>query len=56
MTMIIPHPAAASTKTSRPHTAKPSSDPTYAPGLRPEPTLVWSRDDAGKLVQDITYR
>jgi len=27
-----------------------------APGLRPEPTLVWSRDDAGKLVQDITYR
>ncbi len=27
-----------------------------APGLRPEPTLIWSRDDAGKLVQDIAYR
>ena len=27
-----------------------------APGLRPEPTLVWSRDADGKLVQDIEYR
>ncbi|NBC11141.1 MAG: DUF1570 domain-containing protein [Planctomycetes bacterium] len=27
-----------------------------APGLRPEPTLVWSRDDNGQLVQDLTYR
>ena len=27
-----------------------------AAGLRPEPTLVWSRDADGKLVQDIQYR
>jgi hypothetical protein len=27
-----------------------------ATGLRPEPTLVWSRDADGKLVQDIEYR
>lgn len=27
-----------------------------APGLNPEPTLVWSRDDRGELVQDIVYR
>ncbi len=27
-----------------------------ATGLRPEPTLVWSRDNEGKLVQDIEYR
>jgi len=27
-----------------------------AEGLRPEPTLVWSRDDDGNLVQDIEYR
>lgn len=27
-----------------------------APGLHPEPTLVWSRDDRGELVQDIVYR
>jgi uncharacterized protein DUF1570 len=27
-----------------------------APGLSPEPTLVWSRDANGKLVQDIEYR
>ncbi len=27
-----------------------------AAGLRPEPTLVWSRDTEGKLVQDIEYR
>lgn len=27
-----------------------------AAGLRPEPTLVWSRDANGKLVQDIEYR
>lgn len=26
-----------------------------APGLDPEPTLIWYRDDDGKLVQDITY-
>lgn len=26
-----------------------------APGLDPEPTLVWYRDHDGKLVQDITY-
>lgn len=27
-----------------------------ADGLHPEPTLVWSRDENGKLVQDIEYR
>ena len=27
-----------------------------APGLSPEPTLVWSRDEQGNLVQDIEYR
>lgn len=27
-----------------------------APGLRPRPTLVWSHDDDGSLVQDIEYR
>lgn len=27
-----------------------------AAGLRPEPTLVWSRDSEGNLVQDIEYR
>ncbi len=27
-----------------------------AAGLHPEPTLVWSRDNDGKLVQDIEYR
>jgi len=27
-----------------------------APGMHPEPTLVWSRDAEGKLVQDIEYR
>lgn len=27
-----------------------------AAGLRPEPTLVWSRDNDGNLVQDIEYR
>ncbi|GAB4186043.1 MAG: hypothetical protein Kow00105_00490 [Phycisphaeraceae bacterium] len=27
-----------------------------APGLKPEPTLVWSRDADGQLVQDIEYR
>ncbi len=27
-----------------------------AAGLHPEPTLVWSRDNEGKLVQDIEYR
>ncbi|MFK7789348.1 MAG: DUF1570 domain-containing protein [Phycisphaeraceae bacterium] len=26
-----------------------------APGLAPEPTLVWTRDNDGKLVQDIVY-
>lgn len=26
-----------------------------APGLDPEPTLIWYRDDDGKLVQDIVY-
>lgn len=26
-----------------------------APGLDPEPTLIWYRDDDGKLVHDITY-
>ncbi|MBX2851887.1 MAG: DUF1570 domain-containing protein [Phycisphaeraceae bacterium] len=26
-----------------------------APGLDPEPTLVWYRDHDGKLIQDITY-
>ena len=27
-----------------------------ATGLHPEPTLVWSRDESGQLVQDIEYR
>lgn len=27
-----------------------------APGLSPEPTLIWHRDADGKLVQDIEYR
>ena len=27
-----------------------------APGLSPEPTLIWHRDEDGKLVQDISYR
>ena len=27
-----------------------------ATGLHPEPTLVWSRDNEGNLVQDIEYR
>lgn len=27
-----------------------------APGLRPEPTLMWQRDDQGELVQDIIYK
>lgn len=27
-----------------------------APGLNPEPTLIWYRDHDGKLVQDIAYR
>lgn len=27
-----------------------------APGLKPEPTLIWSRDNEGKLVQDVQYR
>jgi hypothetical protein len=27
-----------------------------APGLKPEPTLQWSRDTAGELVQDIAFR
>lgn len=27
-----------------------------APGLSPEPTLTWHRDEDGKLVQDISYR
>ena len=26
-----------------------------APGLDPEPTLIWYRDNDGKLVQDIVY-
>jgi hypothetical protein len=26
-----------------------------APGLVPEPTLIWRRDDEGKLIQDIEY-
>lgn len=28
----------------------------YAPGLRPEPTLVWDRDGQQSLVSDIEYR
>jgi hypothetical protein len=27
-----------------------------APGLRPRPTLIWSRDDQGKLIAEILYR
>lgn len=27
-----------------------------APGLEPEPTLIWYRDADGKLIQDIAYR
>ena len=27
-----------------------------APGLRPEPTLVWKRDPQGALIQDIVFK
>ena len=36
--------------------AQPGLPPRItAPGLNPEPTLVWYRDSDGKLVQDIVY-
>lgn len=36
--------------------ARPGLPPRItAPGLDPEPTLIWYRDDDGKLVQDIVY-
>ncbi len=28
----------------------------HAPGLKPEPTLVWAKDDAGKLTSEVEFR